>query len=736
MSFTLDAQAILEAFFHTADLVCQLDAEGTIVASQAKEGAPLLKVLRGLSGCKLQEVSPSDLSRKVGSLLPEVFARTRPQKFRFSFEQAERVWHYEVTLFPVGDFCLAIFCDVSDFMAAEEELRASKNFLENIFNGLRDGISILDRELNIVKVNYWMRQRYKHVLPLEGKKCYQAYQQQDFICPWCPSVRTLATGLPAEEVVPYVTEEGQVGWIELSTFPLRNERGELIGVIEHCKDVTNRIRTENERRLLAQAVEHSAEAIIITDRRGRIIYSNPAFEQITGYRGQEVLHRTPNFLRDNNKASYQEIWRTLRAGKNWYGNIEIRHKKGHKIYIELSISPVRNEQDQITNYVAVLHDITQRIELETQLRRSQKLEAIGRLAGGIAHDFNNILTAVTGYSELLFKRTKGDPTAQRYAENILSSLKRASALTQKLLTFSCHRPQQKRIFDLGETLKELYPIIRRLIEERIEIDLLLPEGEYPLLGDPSDIEQIIINLVLNAAEAMPHGGRIVITLSREAPSFSDGGRYAKIEVKDNGLGIPKEHLDLIFDPFFTTKETGSGLGLFVVYNTVKHLRGYIKVSSEPGDGTTFEIFLPLSNGTPEKEITFQSLELGEQSWEDFTILIVEDEPQVRRFLRETLCQSGAKLLEAANGDEALRILVSYPKKIDLLLTDVVLPVLDGPSLSLKARELRPELKILFISGYPEKKMPEKLNGTAFLPKPFTASELLKAVEEVINDAGE
>ncbi len=735
MTFTLDSGALLEVLLQMADFICQVDKAGNVVTFRLKENLPFSVFPDGFSGGLVDEIRPPELSRQIKLSLENVFLQKTLQKFRFSLKQEEEAIHYEILLFPVKGFCLVLFHNISDFIAAEQELRASKNFLENIFNGLRDGISILDQDFNILKVNYWMRQRYAHVLPLEGKKCYQVYQQRDFVCPWCPSKRTLATGLPAEEVVPYVTEKGQVGWIELSTFPLRDENDKLVGVIEHCKDVTARIQIENERRLLAQAIEHSAEAIIITDRRGRIIYSNPAFEEITGYKGQDVLCRTPNFLRDHDKASYREIWKTLREGKNWHGNVEIRHQKGHKLHIELSISPVRDEQGQITNYVAVLHDISQRVELEAQLRRSQKLEAIGRLAGGIAHDFNNILTAVTGYSELIFLRVKDDPITRRYAENILSSLKRASALTQKLLTFSRHRPQQKKVFDLVKTLKELYPIIRRLIEERIGIDLLLPEQEFPLLGDPSDIEQIVINLVLNAAEAMPQGGRIVLSLLCEAPSFSDERKYAKIEVKDTGTGIPKENLDFIFDPFFTTKETGSGLGLFVVYNTVKHLRGYIKVSSEPGSGTTFEVFLPLSNEVPEKDTPYERKKSFDQNWEDLTILIVEDEPQVRRFLRETLCQTGAKLLEATNGEEALKILSSYPREIDLLLTDVVLPVLDGPSLGLKARKLQPELKILFISGYPEKKMPENLKGSIFLPKPFTASELLGTIEGVLGRAG-
>ncbi len=721
-------ETLLKAFFKITEAILELDAKGNIKAwHHVKKRA--FPPLRESDQKEIGAIFPSEWEKQIKFFLSKSFTSQKVQRFSLVGPSEDQA--FEITLVPGKNSCLLLLRDISEFSSAEKELRASKNFLENIFNALRDGISILDREFNIVKVNYWMRQRYEHVLPLEGKKCYQVYQQRDFVCPWCPSAKTLTTGLPAEEIVPYVTEKGLTGWIELSTFPLRNEKGELIGVIEHCKDVTQRIQVEKERKLLAQAVEHATEAIIITDRRGRIIYLNPAFERITGYQSREVLNQTPNFLRDGDKASYREIWSTLSRGKPWQGKVEVRHQKGHKIHVELSIAPVRNEEGKISNYVAVLHDITERVELETQLRRSQKLEAVGRLAGGIAHDFNNILTAVIGYTELLLKRVKDDP-AERYAKNILSSLQRAAALTQKLLTFSKHRPQKQKLFDLQEVLKELYPMMRRLIEERIRLDLLLPEEELPLLADPTDIEQIIINLVLNASEAIAQKGHIVISLSREAPPFASSSpeEYVKIKVVDDGKGIPKEHLELIFGPFFTTKETGSGLGLFVVYNTVKHLKGHIKVSSEPRSGATFEVFLPLSNGVPERESVSQSVKVSESKWEDLVVLVVEDEPLVRNFLREVLCQSGARVLEAQNGEEALSILASYPQKIDLLLTDVMLPALDGPSLGKEARKIRPEIKIIFISGYPKDKELPHLPDISFLAKPFTAHELLKTIERV------
>ncbi len=616
-------------------------------------------------------------------------------------------------------------------LSSSPKLGSYDRFLENIFNALRDGISILDRELNIVKVNYWMRQRYEHALPLEGKKCYQVYQQRDFICPWCPSIKTLKTGMPAEEIVPYVTDKGHVGWIELSTFPLRDEEDNLVGVIEHCKDITEKIKAEERTRLLAKAVEQSAEAILITDRRGRIIYLNPSFETITGYRREEVLHRIPNFLKDANREAYRDIWRTLREEKSWHGEVEIRHKDGHKLYIELSISPVRDEQNRISHFVAVLHDITQRVELEAHLRRSQKLEAIGRLAGGIAHDFNNILTATMGYAELLKKKVS-DPVTQKYAENIIASIKRAGDLTKKLLTFSRHRSQTKRVFDLNQTLVDLYPMIRRLIEERIEIRLKLPPKPLLLKGDPSDIEQIVMNLVLNAAEALPQGGEITLEVREQTPPFPTEERsYAYLRVQDNGSGIPKKHLDYIFDPFFTTKETGSGLGLFVVYNTVKHMKGYITVHSLPGQGTTFEIYLPLSEDplAPQKRPGDQSQ--TSKDLKGVTILVVEDENEVRHLLKEALDCSGAKILEAENADKALSFLQNYPEPIHLLLTDLVIPGGSGAYLAREALTLRPELKVLFISGYPKGQHLEKLPGF-FLAKPFSPTELLKVIYEVLD----
>ena len=736
MTFTLPKEKILEAFLKCFDLIFQLKADGTFVACHAGKGSGFLRPKEGCAGRSLAEVFPDTFASEAVFYLEKAFEIGETQRFYYQADFSGCTRYFEVTLEPVdGENCLAFVRDISELIETEKELQESKNFLENVFHALRDGLSILDRELNIVKVNYWMRLKYLHALPLEGKKCYQAYQQRDYICPKCPSVRTLKTGQPAEEIVPYITPKGQEGWLELSTFPLRNEEGRLIGVIEHVKDVTQRIEAQKQRKLLVQAVEQCCEAILVTDRIGRMVYVNPAFEEITGYRREEALNQRPEFLKRANPSIYRDIWRELRQGKNWQGELELFRRDGSKVWVELSVSPVRDEDHRITNFVAVLHDITEKVQLEAQLRRSQKLESIGRLAGGIAHDFNNILTAVMGYTELLANRVSSDPVSRRYIENIFAFLKRAKTLSHRLLSFVRSGSGKREVFDLTHLVSEFLGMVKRLVPEQIEFRVSLPKEELPIEADPSEVEQIILNLVMNATEAMPEGGRLELELKKEAPRFLEEEKdFVKIKVSDTGCGIEREDLDYIFDPFFTTKETGSGLGLFVVFSTVRRLKGYITVDSTPGLGTTFEIFLPLAKRPVPQKSRAQAASFAlSKDFKGLTILLVEDEAPVRQFLKEVLSLTGAEVMEAGDCQEALSLLKKNWPKIDLLLTDLVIPEGDGALLAEEARKLNPQIRIIFISGYPKGKQVEKLPGH-FLAKPFTTRELLEMIEKVrLND---
>ncbi len=731
-NFDIPLESLLEAVLSVSDLIFCLDREGTFLHVRTNGHAPLTFPPEEFLGKRLEEILEEDLAQKTRFHLEKAFTEGH-QVFEYEIEVKGKKKDYEATLVAVDPkHCMAFVRDITKRKQAERELRQSKTFLQNIFDGLRDGLSILDRELNIIKVNYWMKQRYLHAVPLEGKKCYEVYQQRNSICPWCPSVRTLATGKPSRAIVPYVTDKGQEGWIELCTFPLKDENGQLLGVIEDCKDITDKMKTEEDLRRLAMAVEQSNEGIAILDAAGRIVYVNPAFEKITGYPRSEVDAFSPP-LASILEQEDGPLAQAIREGWNWQGEVSFSSPK-QKLNLEISLSPIRDAREQIKHFVVVLHDVTQRVMLERQLRQSQKLEAIGRLAGGIAHDFNNILTAVIGYSELLLLHLPPEAPERKYAEQIFKALKRATALTEKLLSFSRKKPPKNEIFDARNVLAETMPLLERLIPESVEVSSKLGEGILPVEGDPSHFEQILLNLVLNAVEATDGEGRIEIEL--DSCQWPEGkelppGNYLCLTVRDNGKGIPPEFLERIFDPFFTTKESGSGLGLFVVYNTVKQLRGTIFVESEPPAGTTFRVFLPLST----KELSAPIISFEEPSPEETssTILLAEDEEAVRNFLKEILEREGFRVLDAPNGRQALKIMADHPGEIDLLLTDVVMPEMGGFELWEEFRRRYPKSRVLFISGHPKTSSErlEQLSEENFLPKPFGARDLLARISALL-----
>ncbi len=732
-TFDLTSESLLKAILSVADLIFYLDRDGTFLNVYMHQKTPLILPPHEFLGKRLEEVLKEDLARLTRMHLEKAFTHGR-QVFEYEIEIEGKRRDYEATLVPLeGNRCLAFVRDITKRKQAERELRQSQTFLQNIFDGLRDGLSILDRELNIVKVNYWMKQRYLHALPLEGRKCYEVYQQRNSVCPWCPSVRTLATGQPSQSIVPYVTDRGQEGWIELSTFPLKDENGSLIGVIEDCKDITEKMRTEEELRRLAMAVEQSTEGIAVLEASGHIIYTNPAFERITGHPREKLdaLHPCLIEILGQEEGPLAEA---LREGLPWQGEVSFSSPQGEELQLEVSLSPMKDARGQVKNFVVVIHDVTQRVMLERQLRHSQKLEAIGRLAGGIAHDFNNILTAVIGYSELLLLHLPEGAPERRYAEQIFKALKRATSLTEKLLSFSQKRPPKSRIFDACHVLEEAMPLLKRLIPESVHLSYRRVEGPLPLEGDPSSLEQILLNLVLNAVEATEGEGRIEIHLDTcEIRNHGElpPGRYLRLKVRDNGKGIPSEFLERIFDPFFTTKESGSGLGLFVVYSTVKLLRGAIFVESQPASGTTFRVLLPLSSENLSPRVS-ETIETPSER-EVYTVLLVEDEEAVRKFLEEILKRDGFRVLSASNGRQALELLQGYPEKIDLLITDVVMPELGGFELWDHFRTKQPEARVLFISGYP-KTSSERLSQLSeknFLPKPFGTRELLARVRTLL-----
>lgn len=540
-------------------------------------------------------------------------------------------------------------------------------------------------------------------------------------------------------------KDGSSVLVSLSVAPLHDAEGRHTGFVGVLEDITERKRLEEEHRRLASAVEHTAECVIITQLDGTIVYVNPAFERVTGYTRAEVTGKNPRLLKSgrHDEAFYRHLWKTLEAGEVWAGCFVNRRKDGSLIETEAVISAVRDAAGRPAYYVAVERDVTRERELQEQLRQVQKMEALGRLAGGVAHDFNNLLTAITGYSELLQAILPPRGRARDYLEEIRKAGHRAASLTQQLLAFSRRQPVEARVLDLNAVIRDMHNMLRRLIGEDVELVLDLFPDLGPVRADPGQIEQVLLNLTVNARDAMPQGGRVTISTANVDLTEDDAahhapvvpGSYVAISVSDTGCGIDPQILPQIFEPFFTTKEQGkgTGLGLAMVYGIARQNGGSVTVASRKGEGTVFRVYLPRLGATTSGEAHGPAREPVRRGSE--TILAVEDDDVVRHLVRKVLESRGYRVLEARTGAEALDLLRGHSGPLHLLLTDVVMPELSGRELAEHARALHPRLRVLYISGYADQeqaKLGVRDPFAGFLAKPFSPEVLERKVREVLD----
>ena len=537
--------------------------------------------------------------------------------------------------------------------------------------------------------------------------------------------------------------------VSVSTSPLRRPDGTIYGIMSILMDVTERKAAEESQARLTMAVEQAGESIVVTDTRGTIQYVNPAFERITGYDLVEVIGQNPRILKSGRQdpAFYRNLWQTLRRGEVWRGTFLNRRKDATLYEEDAVISPVRDPSGQVVNYVAVKRDVTDVRRMEEQLRQSQKMEAVGRLAGGVAHDFNNLLTAISGYSDLLLHRLPEYSTLRRDVEEIRKAGDRAAALTHQLLAFSRRQVLQPKVLDLNAVVTNMGQMLRRLVGENVELSTDLSPSLSRVKADPGQIEQVIVNLAINARDAMPDGGRITIATADAdlSPAYAVAhpevrpGPHVLLSVADTGHGMDDETQAHLFEPFFTTKERGkgTGLGLATVYGIVQQSGGHIRVNSAADSGSTFLIYLPRVDAPEDDSQGEVRPPLPRPSPGTETVLLAEDEEGVRRFAREILSGNGYKVLEAGNGREALLLSEAHRGEIHLLLTDVVMPKMSGRELTERIRPLRPDLRILYMSGYIDDAILRHdvlEDGIPFLQKPFTSEGLARKVREVLDSA--
>jgi len=507
-----------------------------------------------------------------------------------------------------------------------------------------------------------------------------------------------------------------------------------------------RAAAEAERDRLAAVVEQAAEIVIITGQDSRIAYANPAFTRLSGYEPGELIGQTPEFLRGRLLSADvgPSITSTLARGLAWSGRTNAQNKDGSHREIDLSVSLRHDDAGRIVGSTIIGRDVSRERSLEAQLFQSQKIEAIGRFAGGIAHDFNNLLTAISGYAEILQAELEpSDPRSDDVSE-IQKAAKRATALTAQLLAFSRRQVLQPRPLDPRRVIDDLAPMLRRLIGEDVELICRAAPGLGPILADPGQLDTVLINLALNARDAMPGGGRLVIEAANAdldeafvaANVGSRLGPHVEIAVGDTGTGMSVATMERAFEPFFTTKGPGkgTGLGLSTVLGIVEQSDGFVRVESEPGHGSTFRIYLPrtargvaLPAAVPEPR--------ADRDRPTGTVLVAEDEATVRSLVQRVLEEAGYRVLAAVDGHQAIELSGAYPGRIDLLFTDVVMPGMSGRELAERLVAQRPGTPVLFASGYNEEMVAQRAAldpAIQYLGKPYTAMELLDRIHGLLD----
>ncbi|MBI4858860.1 MAG: PAS domain S-box protein [Candidatus Riflebacteria bacterium] len=617
--------------------------------------------------------------------------------------------------------------------------------LTSILDATPDFVSTADPEGHVLYLNEGGRR----MIGLEPAEEIRSLRIADVHPGWATRV-VMDEGLPAAArtgawlgETALLTRDGREIPVSQVILVHRAPDGEIEYYSTIMRDISERRRAEEELRKLSTALQQSPALVIITDPAGRIEYVNPRFTQVTGYTLEEVRGKTSRLLESGETPpeTYRELWTTITAGGEWTGELLNRKKDGTLYWERALISPVRDATGVITHFLGLNEDITDRKALESQLLHSQKMDLVGQLAGGIAHDFNNLLTVINCCSEMVLSElAPGDP-GRGDVELILKSGTKASLLTHQLLAFSRRQVLEPRIMNVNSVVEESEKMFRRLVGENIQVVTTLDPSVGPVKIDPGQLQQVIMNLVVNARDVMPTAGRLTI---RTAPAVLDQARASRhpgatpgpavqLAVSDTGTGMTPEVMSRVFEPFFTTKGPGkgTGLGLSTVYGIVRQSGGLIEIESEPGVGSTFRVILPVT----EDRVPTPGLHSPESTLAGTgTILVVEDEEMIRHLAVRWLSKAGYRVIDAATPADALRVAADPELTIDLLLSDVVMPEMSGTELAGRLLPTRPGMRVLYMSGFPDHPCfpsGQVQEGTPLLRKPFTSEPLLRRVREAL-----
>jgi two-component system cell cycle sensor histidine kinase/response regulator CckA len=656
---------------------------------------------------------------------------------------ADRRWALfsaAVTILEGEPHLILAIVDTTERRRADEALRASEERYRDLVEQTADGVASVGDDGRILDTNPAMAELFgRTVEELTGSLW------TDYIEPADLSTRPFvgpSLGVGRGTVFERRIRRPDGTTVEVEVHVRRSKSGAMLGTVH---DIGARKAAEQERARLYQAIEQSAESIVITGRDGTIVYVNPAFENETGYSRTELVGQRNHLLgNDDGQAGLFESMRAgIEANGTWSAEVVSRARDGSNVLDLVTASPVRDSTGALVNYVAVHHNIVRERDLEDQLRQAQKMEAVGRLAGGVAHDFNNLLTAISGFTELATGEAEPGSELAGYLSEIRASAERATVLTRQLLAFGRRAVLQQRVLDLNQVVYNLAPMLQRIIGE----DILLEVRMHPLLGrtlaDRGQVEQVIVNLAANARDAMPAGGTLSIETENVTLRESDlsgrtelkPGQFVRMSFSDTGIGMDAATAERIFEPFFTTKSQGSGtgLGLATVFGIVGGSGGQVTVESEPGRGAVFRVDLPVAQSELDEDD--RPAPPNEVAPGRETILVVEDEPAVLGFAVRLLERNGYTVLRASTGEQAVEMARNFPGRIDLLFSDIVMPGLTGHETSDAVRGMRPEVRHLLASGYSEEMNAQRGAlplGIPFIGKPYSAAALLSAVRQALD----